>query len=301
MHRYRLTAGSTLKLPFKRRLIQLASALLYNAHLKGFTEGQIYQGNLKGLCVPGLNCYSCPGAVASCPLGSLQNALSGVTHRMPYYIFGILLLFGLLLGRIICGFLCPFGLIQELLHKIPVPKLKKNRITRVLSCGKYVILVIFVIYIPLFYAFRDGYPLPGFCKYICPAGTLEGGLPLLIADPSLRSLAGFLFSWKVALMLIILVSAMFIYRSFCRFICPLGAIYALFSKIAVFGIQVDESKCTHCNQCIHHCMMDIKKVGDRECIQCGSCREVCHFDAISWKKIKHKKGDQKIYEVKANR
>ena len=109
MHRYRLTAGSTLKLPFKRRLIQLASALLYNAHLKGFTEGQIYQGNLKGLCVPGLNCYSCPGAVASCPLGSLQNALSGVTYRMPYYIFGILLLFGLLLGRIICGFCAPLG------------------------------------------------------------------------------------------------------------------------------------------------------------------------------------------------
>lgn len=278
-----------INLPSKRKWIQLASALIYNANLKGFGEANIYQGKTKGMCVPGLNCYSCPGAVAACPLGTLQNAISSSPKSFPFYILGFLLLAGLFLGRIICGFLCPFGLIQELLYKIPVTKLKKNKITHILSYMKYIILIIFVIYIPLFLAFKEGFPLPSFCKYICPAGTLEGGLTLVLANPSLRNTAGFLFTWKVFVMIVILASTCFIYRSFCRFLCPLGAIYSLFSRISILGIQVDEKRCTHCGQCVRHCLMDIKKPGDKECIQCGACKNVCHFNAISWKSIKNNK------------
>ena len=127
-----------------------------------------------------------------------------------------------------------------------------------------------------------------FCKYICPAGTLEGGLILVLGNPAMRSMAGVLFSWKVFVLAVVLVSTCCIYRMFCRFLCPLGAIYSLFARISVFGIQVDESKCTHCQQCVRHCLMDIKKVGDKECIQCGACRSVCPFDAISWKGIRRK-------------
>ena len=58
--------------PSTRRLAQLYAALLYNAHLKGFVQGEIFTGNAKALCVPGLNCYSCPGALGSCPIGALQ-------------------------------------------------------------------------------------------------------------------------------------------------------------------------------------------------------------------------------------
>lgn len=276
------------KIPFRRRWIQLASALIYNANLKGFGTGTIFQGQGKGVCVPGLNCYSCPGAVGSCPLGSLQNSLSSVSYRWPLYVIGALILFGLLLGRIVCGFLCPFGLIQELLYKIPVPKWKKNRITKLLSWMKYVILAVFVIYIPLFFGIRYGMPLPAFCKYICPAGTLEGGIPLVSLNPSLQNVAGALFNWKVFVMLLILVSACFAYRSFCRFICPLGAIYSLFAGISIFGIKVDEHRCNHCGRCIRQCKMDIKKPGDRECIQCGECMEVCSQDAIQWKCMRRK-------------
>ena len=90
-------------LPTQRRLIQLYSFLLYNAHIKGFITGEIYTGNAKFLCVPGFNCYSCPGAVGACPLGALQNALAASGSRTPIYILGILLLFGITLGRTICG------------------------------------------------------------------------------------------------------------------------------------------------------------------------------------------------------
>lgn len=258
----------------KRKLVQLICAVLYNCHITGFAKGTIYQGNLKSVCVPGLNCYSCPGAVFSCPLGSLQTALLSSKYRFPYYMLGMLLLFGIFLGRIICGFLCPFGLLQELLYKIPSKKLKKNIWTKRLSLLKYMILVVFVIAIPLVFL------IPGFCKYICPAGTLEGGIPLLLKNEPLRQMAGLLFGWKSILLVILLLSAVFVFRSFCRFLCPLGAFYGLFHKFSLFGMRVEAEKCNGCNACIHHCKMDVKKVGDAECIQCGECIESCSRCAI---------------------
>ena len=150
-------------LPTQRRLIQLYAALLYNAHAKGFITGDIYTGSSKALCVPGFNCYSCPGAIGACPLGALQNALASSGNRAPTYVLGILLIFGLTLGRTICGYLCPLGLLQELLRKIPTPKIKKSRVTRVLSWVKYVVLAVFVIILPLWYALQH-YPVPAFCK-----------------------------------------------------------------------------------------------------------------------------------------
>ena len=94
-------------------MIQLITAVLYNCNITGFAKGTIYQGDVKGLCVPGLNCYSCPGAVGACPLGSLQSALVSSKYKLPYYMLGVLLLFGIFFGRVICGFLCPFGFLQE--------------------------------------------------------------------------------------------------------------------------------------------------------------------------------------------
>lgn len=271
-------------LPTKRKLIQLYAALLFNANLKGYITGNIYKGPLKNLCTPGLNCYSCPGATFACPLGALQNSLSASGKTVPFYLFGIILLYGIIFGRWICGFLCPFGLIQELFHKIPTPKLKKNKFTRVLSYLKYVILVFFVFILPIAYAFRN-FPLPGFCKYICPAGTLEGAMGLLankVNSGYLRML-GPLFTWKFLLMISIILACVFIFRFFCRFICPLGALYGLFNKFSIVGVKVDKKSCTDCGLCVSKCKMDIKHIGDTECIQCGECMSACPTNAITWR------------------
>lgn len=269
--------------PTKRRLIQIYSALLFNANVKGYFgkgNGIIYRGATKYLCTPGLNCYSCPGAVTACPLGALQNAMASSKTRAPYYIIGILALLGLMLGRTICGFLCPTGLGQDLLYKIRSPKLKKSRYTRILSYFKYVLLAVCVIAVPLIYA-----GIPAFCKYVCPAGTFGGALALLAnpANADFYAMLGFLFSWKFVLLVLFVAGSIFIYRFFCRFFCPLGAILGFFNRFALLGVCLDEEKCTECGLCVQTCLMDVKKVGDHECIQCGACMRVCPTNAIRWK------------------
>ena len=271
----------------KRRLIQLYSALLFNSYLKGYVTGDIFKGVTKNLCTPGLNCYSCPGAVTSCPMGALQNAFAESKKSAPYYMLGIIMLYGVIFGRWICGWLCPFGLIQDLLHKIKTPKLKKNRFTRVLSFFKYVIVAVFVVILPLIYAFKD-FPLPAFCKYICPAGTIGGAFGLLINpnNDGIFAMLGPLFTWKFVLAISIIVGAIFIYRIFCRFLCPLGALYGLFNRFSLFGIKLEKDKCINCGKCVSVCEMDIHHVGDIECINCGKCIGVCPTKAISWKGAK---------------
>ena len=171
---------------FKRSIIQLLAALLYNLNFEGFATGTIYQGDTKGVCVPGLNCYSCPGAIGACPIGSLQAALVASDQRLPLYIIGTILAFGALLGRTVCGWLCPFGFIQDLLDKVPLPKIRKGAWSRAFSWGKYVILFGLVIVAPIVLLNATGIGTPAFCAYLCPAGTLEAGIPLVAMNEGER-------------------------------------------------------------------------------------------------------------------
>ena len=264
----------------KRKITQLTTSILYNCNFLGFKSSSIYTGNIKKICVPGLNCYSCPGAIASCPIGSFQSFImqkrgaGGIIARVPFYVIGMLILFGVIFGRLVCGFLCPFGFLQEIIYKINTKKIRKNHITRKLTVVKYIILIIFIIVLPLVLM------NPSFCKYICPAGTLEAGIFFAVTNDSIKQIIGNLFYWKLFLLITIISMSIFMYRFFCRFICPLGAIYSLFNNVSALGIKIDLDKCDHCNVCINTCLMDVKKVGDRECIECGECIKKCPKDAL---------------------
>ena len=270
-----------------RHWIQLGWTALTNGYAAGFVRGNIYKGGLKKLCVPGLNCYSCPGALGSCPIGSLQATLCSRDDSFAFYATGFLLLFGAVLGRFVCGWLCPFGLVQDLLHKIPVPrKWKKLPGDRWLKWLKYVILVGFVVVLPLTVLDIVGQGQPWFCKYICPSGTLFGGIPLVAANPGLQGALGWLFTWKAATLGALLVLSVFVYRPFCRYLCPLGAVYGLFNPIAFYRYRVDESKCVDCGLCRKACPMDLpvhKTPNSFECIRCGDCRRACPHGAICTK------------------
>lgn len=262
----------------KRRLIQTLSLLLYNADIANFKTGAVSKSPLKNACVPGLNCYSCPGAVASCPLGALQTALA--EGRLPFLAAGIMLLFAVTLGRTVCGFLCPVGLIQELLYKIPSRKLPKSAFTRRLTLLKYGFLAVLVIGLPLAAFVARGYGAPFFCELICPAGTLEAGIPLVLAGPALRGAAGGLFLWKLAVLAVIMILSVFCFRVFCRFLCPLGAFYGIFNRWALFSPQIRKTACIHCGKCVNKCKMDTLTVNDRECIHCGKCIGECPGHAL---------------------
>ena len=268
-----------------RLCCQFAATALFNGFVQGFAKGKVFPGKTKMLCVPVLNCYSCPGALGSCPIGALQTVLGGACHGFPFYALGTLMLFGVILGRLICGFLCPFGLIQDLLNRIPVKKVTITaHIDKPLRCLKYCILVVFVLLLPLIYTDSYGISQPYFCKLICPAGTLEGGIPHLLLNSELRRLAGGLFGWKLVLLLTVLIGAVFIPRCFCRYICPLGAFYSLFNRFSLYRMGLDKNKCIGCKKCEQICPMAVKVTQDinaGECIRCGRCRAVCPTGSIS--------------------
>lgn len=286
MHRNRLKPSpKEVKHNRFRTLVQLLAAAVINGYAAGFIGGKIFTGRSKMLCVPVLNCYSCPGALGACPIGALQAVAGGRRHNVSFYALGTLMLFGTVLGRLICGFLCPFGFVQDLLHKIPLPKVTvPNKLDRALRFLKYAVLVLFVLLLPVLAANRFGVGDPWFCKYICPAGTLEGGIPLLLMNDGLRKAAGVLFSWKTGVLVAVILGSVFISRFFCRYLCPLGAFYALFNRFAFYRMNVDKEKCVGCGKCEAVCPMAVKvteNINCGECIRCGKCGAACPTGAIS--------------------
>ncbi len=267
-----------------RLLFQSLWAFVTNSYMTGFLSGKIYQGELKNLCVPGLNCYSCPGALGSCPVGALQSSLSARGSKISLYVSGFLIFVGALMGRYVCGWLCPFGLIQDLLNKIPFPKkLRTFKGDRILRKLKYVILLVFVVLLPMVAVDVTGLGEPWFCKYICPAGTLEGGVPLVLLNSALRETLGFLYTWKILILTVTVILSVIIYRPFCKYICPLGAIYSFFNKVSVFRIKVDKEKCIGCDKCERVCKMNVnpsETPDSAECIRCRECISACPTGAL---------------------
>lgn len=313
-----------------RTAIQLFVAGASNSYLTGFLAGKIYQGDLKQVCHPGLNCYSCPGALLSCPIGALQAVIGSRAFHLSLYVFGFLLLVGATLGRLVCGFLCPFGWLQELVYRIPfVKKVNRFRGDKALRHVKYLLLLVLVILLPMLALNDAGEGSPTFCKYVCPAGALEAGIPLALLSPAdadlpkqgtesgggpainalkaptqgnlpgmpglpqvrliekergARFVTGFLFSWKMGILIVTLLLCLVVYRPFCKYLCPLGAVYGLLNPIALYRLRWSESQCVHCGACSRACKMALDPVTQQnhpECVRCGDCVNACPTDALS--------------------
>ena len=268
-----------------RHSVQALWTVATNSFVTGFLKGKIYTGSLKKLCVPGMNCYSCPGALGSCPIGALQSVIGDKNYNMTFYVVGFLMLVGAICGRFVCGWLCPFGLFQDLLHKIPfVRKINTFRGDRILRKLRYVILALFVIILPMCVADAVGIGDPWFCKYICPVGTLEGGIPLVLLNEGLRQAVGWLYTWKLVILGVLIILSLIIYRPFCKYLCPLGAIYGAFNKISAVGLHCDKEKCISCRKCENVCKMGVypaEEAKSAECIRCGLCVKECPTKALN--------------------
>ncbi len=271
-----------------RKWVQGLFFLMTNGYWNFPVTRSIYKGPLKVVCSPGLNCYSCPASTTYCPIGALQQLFAGIRLSietgqffMGFYVIGTMGVLGGFVGRMICGWACPFGLFQELLHKIPSPKFG---IWPFLRYVKYGLLVFMVILLPLFAIDEFGAGSTWFCKYVCPAGTLEAGLPMLMLRPSLQGNLGWLFLLKLSFLIFFIIWAVLASRPFCRTACPLGAFYALFSKVKMVKLTLDHARCTQCDACHDVCPMGVRfneSPNDMECISCLACTKACKLNAIT--------------------
>ena len=265
----------------RRKLIQIAAFGFSNSYIGNFRGGSLYQGSWKNFCNPGINCYSCPAARLACPIGALQAVGSSEKFSLGFYALGFVLALGVVFGRAVCGFICPFGFIQELLHKIPSPK---KRIYKPLTYIKYVMLAVFVILIPAIVTDGFGLGMPAFCEYICPAGILEGGIPMLLTHAELRAQLGGLFILKAGILIVTRIGCIICCRFFCKVVCPLGAIYGLLNKVSFYRVRIDHEGCVSCRRCSDICPMDVDPVSkpdSAECIRCGKCAAACPAKAIT--------------------
>lgn len=263
----------------KRKLTQWLAAIISNGYLSGWLHGRIYQGKLKMMCVPFLNCYSCPGALGSCPVGALQSLAAGYSRTLSLYIIGLLTAVGALGGRFVCGWLCPFGLVQELVYRG-----KHRQLPRLLEKGKFVVLGLTVL-LPFFWRDITGLSEPYFCKFICPAGTLAGGIPLVSMNPGLAALVGWLFSWKLLVLALVLIAAVYYWRPFCRLLCPLGAFYGLLNHLSIWQLRLDKSSCINCAACARACKATLKpqvQQNSSACVRCLECVKVCPTQALTF-------------------
>jgi len=270
-----------------RKWVQVISFFLTNGYWNFPATRVIYKGPLKVVCSPGLNCYSCPAATTYCPIGALQQLLAGIRISIEtgqffigFYVIGTMGVLGGFVGRMVCGWICPFGFLQDLLYKIPSPKFNIWPLLRYL---KYGLLIFMVILLPLFAIDAFGTGESWFCKYFCPAGTLEAGIPMIILQPALRANLGWIFSLKVFILIFFIIWAVIASRPFCRTSCPLGAFYALFSRVKLVKLGIDYNRCNHCGACHEVCPMGVRfneSPNDMECISCMSCSSVCKRNAI---------------------
>lgn len=288
-----------------RNTIQALVSLAYNFHIPNFFKGRIYGGQGKKICLPGLNCYSCPGASGSCPIGSLQAVMGSKKYKFSYYVFGMMAFFGVIVARLICGFLCPMGWFQDLIHKIPTKKFSTKKL-KPLRFIKYAILFSLIIVLGL--VLGDKYEVipPYFCKYICPQGIIQGAIPLAIKNPSLRLGLGSLFNLKLGILITTIILSVIFYRPFCKWICPLGAFYSFFNKYSFYQINVDKNKCIDCGKCAKVCKMDVdirKNNAHLECIRCHECTKACPTKAISSSLLQRRENekDEQILSTSSSR
>ena len=249
---------------------QIAGVIIFNTPFIG-------PNHYAFLTVPVLNCYACPLAQGACPIGTIQHFL--VIGAIPFLAIGVIGFFAVIAGRYYCSHLCPFGFFQDILASLSK---KKIRLPRFAGYGKYASLVILALILP---------PLvkePFFCT-LCPAGTIEAGLPIVIdawlesrlgsadmfgSKSAILHMLGWWFWFKVGILAGIIGLSVIVKRPFCRMGCPLGAILGLFNRISLFIHPPRDKERSGKGYYLKECPVHINRPGDvdsHNCIKCEQC------------------------------
>ncbi len=258
-----------------KRIIQILATIIVNGYFPAIYKGGIYQGSLKRVCWPVLNCWGCPTAMYGCPAGGLQHFIG--LQLIPWVVLGILGTVGAAVGRMACGWICPFGLFQDLLFKIRSFKMRMPVFFKFFKYGVLVLVAGLVVY-------KVGEPW--FCK-LCPDGLLIAGFPLVLFDKTgdLRALIGWHYYMKIAIFILIVLSSITMKRFFCRSMCIIGAVYSIFNRFSFTKLRLNKDKCRECGSCQNVCPMDVpvyKQQNHIDCIRCLDCVYKCPSKALKY-------------------
>ncbi len=216
-------------------------------------------------CAPVFHCYACPLATFACPVGVIAQFTA--LHLFPFLAIGLILSLGALLGSIICGWMCPFGLLQDLAAKIPIPRFK---IPQWMGYGRYIVLLGTVILIP--YIWGSEHSL--FICRVCPIGAIEGAGPDIVTAAANGSEIVWPNALKMTITIVVVVAMFVSIRPWCRVLCPLGAIFGFMNRFSLFSMNLKESNCTQCGHCHTLCTYGVEPEKDSNsdnCIRCLEC------------------------------
>jgi ferredoxin-type protein NapH len=211
------------------------------------------------------HCDACPLAGFACPIGTI--ARFSAAQMLPLLTVGLLVIVGMAVGSLVCGWACPFGFLQDMLAKIPTPKF---RLPNWLGLGRYVVLLTLVIWVPL----QFGQESPLYICSLCPAGGLEASLPRAGMAASAGEQIYWMSPQKAIITGVILVAALFVHRPWCSVLCPLGGLLALFNRFSLFYLRFEASGCSECNLCRSRCKYGVKvdqSINNTSCIRCLEC------------------------------
>ena len=250
-----------MKLSLKRRIVQITAFILCNL---GFVQA------LKtGVVCPFLYCYGCPFAAFACPIGALQQFI--VLGRFPLLTMGSLGVYGMVFGRFLCGWACPFGAFQDVVNN-----LRGGRSSQP-SRYWYVKYAVLILTLTLSWLTMDTL----FCK-ICPSGSLFASIPFIVLYHQSVTIGPYFYIHILTLILTITLTIL-ISRFWCRYLCPLGAVAGVFNRLSLVTIELERDKCTKCLLCLEDCVMGIGRledIGSTDCILCGRCVEKCPQKAL---------------------
>ena len=242
----------------KRRIVQISSLIMVNLAGVGIIFKMLY--------TPYLHCYACPLASTACPIGAIQNFI--ILGKVPYYLIGYTTLFFTVLGRVFCGWMCPFGILQDAVDKI------FNRRKRTVHKFRFTKFIVLILTLAAAWKFSDTL----FCK-ICPVGFIEAAVPYRMEHGMIFDT---LFILRILFFIFLIGIIFFISRFWCRNLCPLGAWAGIFNKISFLRLHVKDS-CDRCGACVSACPMGLipyQSERSTDCILCGECVEACPKNAI---------------------
>lgn len=245
-----------------RRGVQVATILLVSSSLIGLT--------FYWIVVPFLYTEYRYSSFSD-PLRVLQFFF--LERTIPWYPLGILLVMFSIFGRVFCGWACPFGLFQDIVHVFKGIDLPDS-LHKVLTKVKYLVLV--AVFAACYYT---GTP---FFDRVNPFATLTSAIPRML-------LVGFTVDmWvivRLTLFFLLLISFLFVNRFWCRYLCPVGGLASIFNKVSPLHLHFDPSRCDKCKECLDVCptrvnIFDVARKRPAECILCGSCADACPNGAL---------------------